>query len=406
MKVKTGSRKLHSFLRGGMSLMLVFGMHASMNSLCGQVNAGVDVSVSAGMPVHLKGSFNGVTGIPVTAQDDYFVGPFDIGFDFVYFGNSHNSFAIGPNGLVSFDLPEILDVVYWKEAPIPNNIFKKTIMGVYQDLFARPIAPHDNYIFYATTGEAPERKLIVGWCEAPMYNCNDRAVTYQIVLNEKDSTIVSHIIQKPECNANLQNLATHGLNYENGIGNAVPGRNNSSWSASGESWLFKPEGTDQYLVEQVDFAPEAAAPSRNISFAWYAGSYPGGNRISSAWEVIVNPFETTTYFCEVSLCGGLTFVDEVVINVSPVPNAFNPNSPAEENRTFKLFADPENRITKFALYIYNRWGQLVFETTDVSEGWDGTAQGNPCNAGVYVWTVYYEGAEGKSTNKGTVTLVR
>jgi gliding motility-associated-like protein len=99
-------------------------------------------------------------------------------------------------------------------------------------------------------------------------------------------------------------------------------------------------------------------------------------------------------------------VDDVLITVSPVPNAFNPSSAAEENRTFRLFADPENRITKYALYIYNRWGQLVFETNDVNEGWDGTSSGNPCNAGVYVWTVYYENADGKSTNRGTVTMVR
>lgn len=387
-------------------LLLTFSWLQPGNALHAQVNAGVDVFMSAGVPVHLKGSYTGLTGIPVTAQDDYFVGPFEIGFEFVYYGHSHNTFAIGPNGLVSFDLPEIFDVVYWKEATIPNNIFKKTIMGVYQDLFARPIAPHDDYIYYVSAGQAPDRKLIVGWCEAPMYNCNDRFVTYQIVLNESDSTIANHIINKPVCQANLQNKATHGLNYENGVGIAVTGRNNTSWSASGESWLFTPDGPEQYTVSQIDFAPEAAAPSNNINFAWYEGTYPGGKQISSAWEVIVSPFETTSYFCELTLCGGLTYVDEVVVTVSSIPTAFNPNSSVEENRTFKLFAEPENRVTNFALYIYDRWGKLVFESNDVNESWDGTYNGNPCNAGVYVWTVYFEGSEGQSTNRGTVTLVK
>ena len=58
------------------------------------------------------------------------------------------------------------------------------------------------------------------------------------------------------------------------------------------------------------------------------------------------------------------------------------------------------------MYIYNRWGQLIFETNDINEGWDGTKNGNPCNIGVYVWAIYYEGGEGEITNKGTVTLVR
>lgn len=386
-------------------LVLAFLIQAGAGMLKAQVNAGEDVFISAGLPVHLKGNFNGYPGIPVTAQDDYFVGPFDIGFDFVFFGNTHSQFAIGPNGLVSFDLPDIFDVVYWKAIEIPNGIFKRTIMGSYQDLFDRPIAPHDNYIYYVTVGQAPERKLIVGWCEAPLYDCNESLVTYQIVLNEKDSTIVNHIIYKPECQA-AGNLGTQGLNFENNIGVTVPGRNNTSWVSTGDTWLYTPNGAGSYDVTEIDYMPEPAAPEGHITFAWYEGNYPGGNRISSAWEVVVSPLETTTYYCEVTMCGGLKYVDDVLVTVSPMPNAFNPNSPAEENRTFSVFADPENRITKFALYIYNRWGELVFETKDVNESWDGTSNGEPCNAGVYVWTVYYESAEGKSTNRGTVTLVR
>ncbi len=374
--------------------------------LASQVNAGADVSISAGLPVHLKASFTGYTGVPVTAQDDYFVGPFEIGFDFVYFGNTHDEVAIGPNGVVSFYLPDILGIVSWTPLPIPNNILPRTIMAPYQDLFDRPIAPHDNYIYHVTVGEAPDRKFIVGWCEAPMYGCNDQRSTFQVVLNEQDSSIVCHLIRKPACDRNAGNRGTLGLNFENGLGVAVPGRNDASWTASGESWRFTPDGPENYIVTEVDHAPEPAAPPGSMSFAWYEGNYPGGNQVSSAWEVVVSPMETTTYFCAVTLCDGQTYVDDVLITVSPVPNAFNPDSPAEENRTFRLFADPENRITKYALYIYNRWGQLVFETNDVNEGWDGTSNGDPCNAGVYVWTVYYENVDGKSTNRGTVTLVR
>lgn len=386
-------------------LFLMLGL-PTIQKAYSQVNAGQDVYSSAGIPLHLKGSFSGLVGTGVTAQDDYFVGPFDIGFDFVFYGESHSEFAIGPNGLVSFDLPDILDVVFWAMAPIPNNIFQKTIMGPYQDLFARPIEPHDRYIYYVSAGVAPERKLIVGWCEAPMYNCSDLLVTYQIVLHEKDSSIVNHIISKPACFNNLNNNATHGLNFDELNGVAVPGRNNTSWEANGESWLFTPDGPDNYNITEIDFSPEAAAPSHDISFAWYEGTYPGGNRISSAWEVIVSPTETTSYFCEVTLCGGVTFVDDVLITVSPVPNAFNPSSAAEENRTFKVFADPDNRVNKFSMYIYNRWGELIFETDDINEGWDGTKNGKPCNAGVYVWTIYVEGTDAESTNKGTVTLIR
>jgi gliding motility-associated-like protein len=127
--------------------------------------------------------------------------------------------------------------------------------------------------------------------------------------------------------------------------------------------------------------------------------------VSPGQRLIVYPGETTRYYCEVTLCSGLKYVDELTIKVIPVPNAFNPNSPVEENRTFRLYGNPSDQIKDFALYIYNRWGQQVFFTRDINEGWDGTSSGKPCSQGVYVWTVYYEGGEEKLTGKGVVTLI-
>ena len=150
------------------------------------VDAGADITISAGLPIKLNGTYLGYTGIPITAGDDPFVGPFDIGFEFVYFGETHTQFAVSPNGLVSFDVPNIIGVSHQEVTLIPNNIFIKTIMGPYQDLFSKPIQPHNEFIYYQTVGTAPERKLIVGWCEAPMFGCPSLTVTYQIVLIESD----------------------------------------------------------------------------------------------------------------------------------------------------------------------------------------------------------------------------
>ena len=71
-----------------------------------------------------------------------------------------------------------------------------------------------------------------------------------------------------------------------------------------------------------------------------------------------------------------------------------------------MFANPDEDVTKYALYIFNRWGQQVFSTNDINEGWDGTFDGSPCNPGVYVWTLYYEDEGEQLTNKGSVTLVK
>ena len=55
------------------------------------------------------------------------------------------------------------------------------------------------------------------------------------------------------------------------------------------------------------------------------------------------------------------------------------------------------------MVIYNRWGQLIFETTNPAEGWDG----KDAPAGIYTWTITYSDYLGKvSKLRGSVTLIR
>ncbi|MBN2173218.1 MAG: gliding motility-associated C-terminal domain-containing protein [Bacteroidales bacterium] len=371
-----------------------------------QVDAGEDITISAGLPVSLNGIYEGLFGIPVSAQDDYFVGPFQIGFSFSYFEENFTLFAIGPNGLLSFEVPDIIGFSHWDPATIPTPEYPKTIMGPYQDLFSRPVAEHSQYIYYATTGSEPNRKLIVGWCEAPMYSCEDEKATFQIVLNESDSSIMNHIIAKPACETNVGNRATQGLNFDDNTGIAVDQRNSTSWTAFGETWIYRQDNYGSYEIEQIDFQPEVIVPQGKLDWAWYKDS-PGGELISSSRSTVVHPMESTRYYVEITCCGGVKYVDDIYVKVIPVPNAFNPNSQVEKNREFKFFTDNTDLVSNFRMYIYNRWGQQVFETFDMTEGWNGESSGKPCNPGVYVWIVYFRGPDGEEVaNKGTVTLLR
>jgi gliding motility-associated-like protein len=84
-----------------------------------------------------------------------------------------------------------------------------------------------------------------------------------------------------------------------------------------------------------------------------------------------------------------------------VPNAFTPNGDGL-NDTFRPVATGE-LIRQFSMVIYNRWGQMVFETSDYSGGWDG----KNAPAGVYGWVISYSDYMGKLFKmKGGVTLIR
>lgn len=369
-----------------------------------QVYAGEDITISAGIPLNLDGVYEGYSGLPITAGDDSFVGPFEIGFEFTYFGEVHSQFAASPNGLISLDIPDIINVSVQEPLPIPNGKLLKTIMGPYQDLFKKPIDPHSEFMYYLTVGESPSRRLVVGWCDAPMYACESERATYQIVLNEEDNTVINHIISKPYCSYN-QNKATQGVNNNDNFGVAVDTRNNTSWTTSNETWMFEPDGPENYTVTQLDFNPEAIGPQGRLTWAWYENSTQN-DPISTDQSIVVYPMETTTYIVETELCSGQKFTDDIIVKVLPVPNAFNPDSEIQENRVFKIYSSSNDYLNEFKMYIYDRWGHLVFESDSPGLGWDGTKNGSPCNSGVYVWTINQEGESSNAASSGTVTLVR
>lgn len=89
------------------------------------------------------------------------------------------------------------------------------------------------------------------------------------------------------------------------------------------------------------------------------------------------------------------------------PNAFTPNGDGLNDR-FELKAE---NITNFNMYIYDRWGTLIFESKDLQYGWDGTFNGNACSGGAYVWLAMYEiyidnGELKQEKVNGTVVLLR
>jgi gliding motility-associated-like protein len=87
-----------------------------------------------------------------------------------------------------------------------------------------------------------------------------------------------------------------------------------------------------------------------------------------------------------------------------MPNAFTPNGD-NLNETFGVSTFNLNRLT--SLSIYNRAGQLLFETTDKAKKWDGTFRHKLQPAGVYVYQLRMETLDGKAlSKKGTVQLIR
>ena len=85
------------------------------------------------------------------------------------------------------------------------------------------------------------------------------------------------------------------------------------------------------------------------------------------------------------------------------PNIFTPGE-AINNR----FGPATScQVAEFEIFIYNRWGLLVWHTTDLSTPWDGTHEGTPCPQGAYAYRWYLKDLHGdRWSGTGTVTLLR
>jgi gliding motility-associated-like protein len=92
----------------------------------------------------------------------------------------------------------------------------------------------------------------------------------------------------------------------------------------------------------------------------------------------------------------------------PIPNAFTPNGDGT-NDEFKLVGSMEE-IDFFKMQIFNRWGNMLFETSNPLEGWDGTYQGKTCEPGSYLWYIAYQehsdGIVNPVSKQGYVNLLK
>jgi len=99
----------------------------------------------------------------------------------------------------------------------------------------------------------------------------------------------------------------------------------------------------------------------------------------------------------------ITKCAEIVKNeIIYIPNAFTPNGDFVNN-TIKVKGEGFD-LANFE--IYDRWGQLLFKTDDITVGWDGNYKGKPMEVGTYFYMVEYS-ANGKSKMiKGDISLIR
>jgi gliding motility-associated-like protein len=130
----------------------------------------------------------------------------------------------------------------------------------------------------------------------------------------------------------------------------------------------------------------------------------------------VAPLVTTLYCVTVSN-GSCTDTACVFVYVEPidcsfnddqlfVPDAFSPNGDTK-NDELGIYFPNLSCIKEFKLIVYDRWGEKVYESTNVTATWDGTYKGKTMNSAVFVYYMKVSFITGNEViRKGNVSLIR
>lgn len=108
--------------------------------------------------------------------------------------------------------------------------------------------------------------------------------------------------------------------------------------------------------------------------------------------------------CIDSIVKPITYTPQLIYYI---PNTFTPDSD-EYNNIFKPIFSSGYNSEKYTFMIFNRWGEIIFETAQIEEGWNGNYHNLKSPDGVYTWklTITNSFNSQKHENIGHVTLIR
>ncbi|HXH20043.1 MAG TPA: gliding motility-associated C-terminal domain-containing protein, partial [Chitinophagales bacterium] len=156
---------------------------------------------------------------------------------------------------------------------------------------------------------------------------------------------------------------------------------------------------------QLSSVYTSSVPAGSLAYSWFPFESLDCDTCRNA---IATPPASTTYTLTVTDQNGCRADASATINVELdkslwVPNAFSPNDD-DVNDVFYVYG---NGIKSILFIVANRWGEKLFESRDVSVGWDGTYRGKRLNPGVYAYYVEATFLDGdRKAGKGSVMLIR
>ena len=177
----------------------------------------------------------------------------------------------------------------------------------------------------------------------------------------------------------------------------------NAWPNPVASFTLSKEETDVLhpIINITNFSTDA------LSWMWNLGN---GTLDSTNFDITEVYDEATIYDINLFVRNQYGCLDSInqtlTVNSKPfyyIPNSFTPNGDGF-NDVFKVESEGFNFVN---MIIFDRWGQKVYSTSDITKGWDGTNKGIEVKQGAYVWLIKYKDEEGsEQIEKGSVIVIK
>jgi len=170
--------------------------------------------------------------------------------------------------------------------------------------------------------------------------------------------------------------------------------------------VFAGDDTTVVIGQPIQLSAVDVDTSGFTSYVWSPPQGLSDPNIANPTAVVTGDI---TYTVVATTTSGCSATAKIVIGAATtagiiVPNAFTPNNDGH-NDILKINAFGIRSLKYFR--IYNRWGQLVFATSQADAGWDGSIGGQPAATGAYVWVAAGVDYTGRPVEgRGTVILIR
>mgnify|MGYP003951230133 CR=1 FL=1 len=306
--------------------------------------------------------------------------PIDLGSNFNYNNRNHSSVFVSPDSTTTYEV--ISDVIGCRNM----DLVQVVVSDISSDPFIQFVScegENDGVVDYGIYGGVEPYVFNWGHSNSNLDSLDNLfagiyllSVVDDIGCTRQFDTLITNLYDKP-----LTNF-TWGPSNPSSMNPVIEFYNNTS-NAISYQWEIDVNGTIMtFDAENIDYM-----------FPYVqSGEYP------------VCLTAISEYGCDSTYCGLVEIQEEFLMYI---PNAFTPGDNDFVNNEFKPIitgVDPNY----YSFQIFNRNGELIFESTNVDDGWNGYYNGELCQIGGYVWkmTMLDQSTTNSYENIGNVTLLR